>query len=748
MKIPESYFEPKKVSLLLSLGVLVLLIGIIGYLRSGNKIAPSKSISEITALWKDGKTTLALGEIEYAFYTKVYSPELLQLRTQIYLEQKAYPSAFEDLKRLVAEKQATLLEKYYFARLAEYLWGKSEALNLLEEETEPLLLSYKNWIQGQTMNLVPSLQDERQTYIEALLLMKQERWEEAQSRLKLQNHPYSKYHFALCALHQPTQYLQGYAQILELAQNSFYPALLTVGYIELRESRYPEAEYFFQKAKDLVPLCLWGQWGWLETQLRMNRSVSLEILNQQDLPPENTEHSQHTFHLDYPVDVENFPYPHLKTLYKDYSLYEQRACLNLLNHQPEIVLQQFENRPPISVQGKIIWIKALLELEQKSIAQEQIDSLLKEHPLIESYSLQGELALQNQKADEAKVAVYSALKIAPKQESLYYLLGQIYEKQGEHTRAITAYLHALSLKNTSLALTRLLQIFTQSGQLEKALELLQKYPQPYPGIDYLVAVGKLLVAAQNYENALIYWNQLLEISSSKIVWWEVYWNKALCLKSLNKEDRWLSFVRKTLGQNPPESIREQALNFFIEAGEWADVLEYLPLQHPQYRELQIRALMGIGHYEEVLELLSPENFSDVPDLLRLYRLQKNWSAQIRLLRRWIPLKPERSYLLYELAEAYFYKEEKENSLKVLQTLLKQDPSFVSGWILKGEILIRQQNFRESIPCFEEALHRYPTLAKAYYLKGKAHYALGEYEQSQIDYQKAVQQDSSYIRLHY
>lgn len=754
MKIPESFLEPKKVSFVLSLGVLFVLTVLAIYFRSGNKVAPAKSIQEIKALWKSGKTALALGEIEYAFYSKINNPELLRLRSQIYLEQKNYSLAFEDLKQLLADQQATLLEKYHFSRLAEYLWGKAEALNLLEDASDPILLSYKNWIQFQLDPTVPPslpipFHEEQQAYLNALLLMQQEQWSKAQELLRSQSHSYARYHFALCALQQPEKFAQGYKDLLELANQSFFPALLIVGYEELRERRLMEAETYFQKARELVPECLWSQWGWLETQLRMNRLAPLNAINAEDFPLETTEHAKHTFHLDYPIYLENFPYPHLKKLYKHYSLHEQRAHLNWLTDHPEIVTQQFQSRAPLSNQGKLLQIKALLANKDYEVAQEYLTHLIKENPhLVEAYELQAELALLNQKIEEAKSAIYSALKLAPKKDVLYYWLGQIYEKQGEITRANNAYLHALSLKKNTSALIRLLQIFTQSKQFDKALELFQNYPQTYPSVDYLITVGKLLVATQNYEKALTYWNLLLEMDSPKILWWEVYWNKALCMKVLRDDTRWIPFVRKTLASQPPEAIREQALQFFIESAEWSDVLEYLPPQHLHYQELKIRALMGLRRYEEVLALLNPDQFQDVPDLLRLYRLQKNWSAQIRLLLRWIPLKPDRSYLLYELAEAYFYKEEDTKALQALQTLLKQDPSFVSGWMLQGEILLRQQHYREAIASFEEAIQRYPSLAKAYYLKGKAHHILGEYEQAQADYQKAIQHDASYIRLRY
>lgn len=756
--LERNFSSAKKISGLLSLGVL----GILGwlwyyftYMEEG--VLPPKSVSEIRVLVEQGEYDAALSAIQYAFYFK-YSSEYLRLQIQIYLQQARYQEAFEGFKRLVTEKEATTEEIYFFARLAELLWGKLEALNLLESEREsssaplPLLLElYLCWLQKQAFPnepvLVPNSIEE---YLFALIQMQQKNWEQARTLLSHQENFYAKYHLALLDLKQRASFQDGCQKIRHLAESSWFPAVVLAGYLELKLFRLKEAETYFLQAKKLVPDCLWSEWGLWETRLKMGQDVSLrkdlDFFTQENW---EKEHRVHGFSPLYVCESESFPYPQFGEQYVQYSLLEQYASLYLLKKQPENALALLSLKKELSLQGKILEGEALFAKGEYELLESKLRLLLEEHPsLLDARFLWVEVALQTKKISLALAEVYKILKLSPEHPKGFYFLGKIYEAQGDWERAQVPYSHGLTLSNPMRPLTRLLRLLTQSGQIEKAYELYQRYPQTYPDEAYLYAVGLLLGIRRDYGLALDVWNRLLERKLYEVPMWEIYWNKAICLKNIREDKHWLIFVQKTLEHQPPPLIYEQALQSFEDASAWKELLLYLQEGSNTEKARKVKALVGLKRYEEALVFFDPEDFRDVSDILRIYRLQKNWQAQVQLLEKWTKIQKKRPYLEYELAEAYFHLEEEKKALKRLGRVLAEDPNFLSAWMLKGEIFLQQKKFRESITCFEEVLARHSSLAKAYFLKGKAHYQLQEYEQAQQDYLKAVSYDASYAQLHY
>lgn len=87
--------------------------------------------------------------------------------------------------------------------------------------------------------------------------------------------------------------------------------------------------------------------------------------------------------------------------------------------------------------------------------------------------------------------------------------------------------------------------------------------------------------------------------------------------------------------------------------------------------------------------------------------------------------------------------DKAAALEQFSECIKNDYTFLDAYIEKGLLLYDQQKYTEALQVFEQAIQVSNTFAEAYYQAGRCQEALGNREEAELNYRKALGLDNHF-----
>ena len=335
-----------------------------------------------------------------------------------------------------------------------------------------------------------------------------------------------------------------------------------------------------------------------------------------------------------------------------------------------------------------------------------------------SATIHNSLAENYIKLNEFEPAIYhlnKARKIEPENVETYRLLGEAHFRQRNDDEAIEAYRHVLQLDPyDDDARNFLFFLYEKTNQPEAKAELYKSMMDIY-GKDssILQQIVELYSKNKNYEQALHYLNQLIQIDSTDA---RNYLSKGAILELLDKPDEAIAAYDKASYLAPDDkNIVHKLGSLYRSANEYQKVVDlYTPLLEKDSTDMVARLSLAeayyfLENYDKTREYLQPvENNKDNPwgvyDLLGRVELeQKNYDTAAGYFKKVIDLDKKNRFGWLFLGFTYSDKgdmPEAENTFR--QAVLEIDKD-ATLWAWLGITLQRQEKYSEAIEPYQKAI---------------------------------------------
>jgi len=285
------------------------------------------------------------------------------------------------------------------------------------------------------------------------------------------------------------------------------------------------------------------------------------------------------------------------------------------------------------------------------------------------------------KHKEAIDLLRDAIKIAPKDPSLYYDLAKVLQESGADYESLPYHKKAITLSPNNIdALLNYGVSLTRLGSHQDALDIFIKILSINPSfLEALLNANSTLNELQRHEEALIFIDKALEIDPGFV---EAWTNKGITLNDLQRYDEALVHYDKALDLKP-------------------DYYEAWYNKGVTLHELQ-RHDEALVHYDKAINLKPDYHEAWSNKGATLYEMRHFDEALVHYDKA-INLKPDYHQALLNRGMALNECRRFDEALAHFDKALEIDPSLVKAWASKGVTLNELQRLDEAIIHFDKAL---------------------------------------------
>lgn len=292
-----------------------------------------------------------------------------------------------------------------------------------------------------------------------------------------------------------------------------------------------------------------------------------------------------------------------------------------------------------------------------------------------------------------------------------------------------------------------LQLYNE-GRIDEALKEFEIAVQQRPDdIDYLYEYGKILIELDRYDDAVPIGDRAIQVAPDDVRGY------ALKARSLMWSDPGTAIPTAVTGLeiNPNYAPLHAALAVaYTNIGRYAEglqrgitAIDLDPLSAFSHRAYSIpliytgRNSQAIEQLEEAVAInpnLTPPYF----ELAAQYRAIDFPEMAVGVYRRVLEIDPDNAKAYLRMCETYASVGEFLTGSGFCETALEIDSEYASAWRMLGQLQYSRRNYEGSIDSFNNCVKFGSTEVECFYIRGLAHYYLGQCNEAWIVLQESLQ----------
>jgi tetratricopeptide (TPR) repeat protein len=297
--------------------------------------------------------------------------------------------------------------------------------------------------------------------------------------------------------------------------------------------------------------------------------------------------------------------------------------------------------------------------------------------------------------DSAKVEL---LKIEPKNNEAYGLLGDCYRFSGKEDSALLAYQEAVKLDSTDFkSFWQLAIIWQKRDELQKSIGAwrqvasLSSFSAPVH-----LQLASLLFEIKNYEEATLEYQKVLDLSPNDI---KALSGLGACYEAKGEPEKAIEPYEKFLTLDPAnENLRNRLISLYLGAGKIEEATKEA----------------------ELLYNLKPEDVEMKKNLGALYFSQKEYDKAESLFTSYVQSNPDDPSVHFYLGKIAIEKKDFEKAKGEFEKTISLADSVPDGWVNLALIYLLQDSTQKAISVYKEALEKVSDKATIQYLLGSAY----------------------------
>lgn len=198
-------------------------------------------------------------------------------------------------------------------------------------------------------------------------------------------------------------------------------------------------------------------------------------------------------------------------------------------------------------------------------------------------------------------------------------------------------------------------------------------------------------------------------------------------------------------QQDPSNMNARLLlgKMYLQTGNVVSSIKELQIVHDKRpndeSELALgEAFFASGQYDKAIAIVS--NDALTPDMVVKKQIvrgdillaQQNVSGAEKAFSNALSVEKTNKKALYGLARTMTVQGNLDEATAIMEDILKEDPEFVSAWILKGEIGMSEGRRNEAFSAFNKAIELEPKNINAYVSRARANLTAGRLEEARVD----------------
>ncbi len=335
-------------------------------------------------------------------------------------------------------------------------------------------------------------------------------------------------------------------------------------------------------------------------------------------------------------------------------------------------------------------------------------------------------ALQAHHAGELDFAAESFngyLQENPMDPQAWYLLGMVELEQGKFEACIEKIHKAIAINNTSAQYFCSLGLaFDRLGNIQQAEEAYQQAEKMRPDVFQVhFDFGCFLKQHQRHGEAINYFKKSIELNQRHI---PSYMNIVSTLLSSGKIQQAEVYIKKANQLQPEQpQLLNNLANILMEHEQYSQALEWL----------------------ERAQLIEKDNVQIEMTYGQLNYLLENKNKAEETFRKILKLDSENYLALSLLANCLIDKEQYIEAEQLLAKSIRLNPDDLGSHLHLGKLLTLTGENKVALKVYRKALSKHPNSAAIFYAMGVVHTQLGNFDESRIEYIKALEADKFYLK---
>lgn len=381
----------------------------------------------------------------------------------------------------------------------------------------------------------------------------------------------------------------------------------------------------------------------------------------------------------------------------------------------------------------------------------EISSSDPDNPFIHYYL--GTLKDAESQRDEALNFYHKAIQLKPDFAEVYIKIGSVYEKLGQHEKAIENYKNALKVKLFPEAYYSLGLLYERIGKTDDAIESYKNYISTKPEYAYrgYSRLSVLYRTSGRFKEAMESAQKVLEKFPEDI---DANYTLSFSAEKLGEIDKAVDGYLKLMkiDQKRTSEYYGYAVNALMKAEKYQKIVEIskeftrnLPTNSSGWLNLGT-AYLKMEDFQNAVDALStgakiePSNFSIHYNLGIAYVKLGLMKDAMNCFKECLKIKPNDIYALYHLGISSFQAGNLSEAKDALNTYLKINPNDVNAHFNLALILMKLQDFDSASNQLREVLRLDPKHTQAKYNLGLSLF-------SKKDYKGAIDTFNSFLASH-
>lgn len=319
----------------------------------------------------------------------------------------------------------------------------------------------------------------------------------------------------------------------------------------------------------------------------------------------------------------------------------------------------------------------------------------------------------------------------------HFEIGQKLKENAQFKAALANFEQALEYSKDAHIYLEMIDCYVELFQLSHAVKLAQKACELFND-EYKVfyALADTYIKAEKYDTAKEFINHKLMPKFPGRE--ENYCILGVCLAKLGKYDEANSRVSKCLELNPQNIDGQVVLGKIFYAQDKLKKAKevFMKVLHQDLKNSQAHLYLGmiyslegqnenaVSEFKYIVDKINPRDIEAYFNLGLTYSIM-GWSQEaIASYMEVLKLRPQHVETRYAIAYVHYQNKDYESALKQVNAGLGNSNHNSDLYWLKGEILFQQNNYKDSLFNYEQALRVNPEDAKIHSCLAKAYYGLG------------------------
>lgn len=402
-----------------------------------------------------------------------------------------------------------------------------------------------------------------------------------------------------------------------------------------------------------------------------------------------------------------------------------------------------------------IYAETLMQYEHYEEARQEYKGLLEIEPNnFKAYVALGNIAILQNRPEDAIKAFDKAIAINPDNTEVYSQIGAAYLERKEYQKALELYKRAVKIRPDEEKLHIILyQIYDQLGMDDQAEQILLNVAKRHPEqVNLQGMLGDYYRERRRYEEALEYYQKAYELNKQSRGYASMMISTLL---ELDKPEKAFEFAKKA--KKNVKRINEYLIAtglYFSDYGYFDKALHFLEeARERDPTNLSIYAFIASVYnyqkeYEKALEQFD-ELLRDMPDykdhsgfyemLGSVLSEQKKTEEAIEKFEKAVSLNPESKDAYLSWATLLNSEKEYKKAMDVLDQAMKHiEPDSEKGMHLKAQILSGQNKFEEAEKLFNLLLQKNPGNVMYLYNLGNMYYEADRFDEAESLLQQVIE----------